>query len=82
MDIKRVFELKQQLNAFLNEHPELKPLQAKIDQVLAGAGSQANRNVLLHNMMKKSTNDLGTALTTLASDVSRLHQLIKTIDKK
>lgn len=46
-----IFEAKKQLNDFLREHPELQPMQNEINRLLKGAGSQNNRNVLLHRLL-------------------------------
>lgn len=53
-----VFEAKKQLNDFLREHPHLKPMQTEIDKLLKGAGSQHNRNVLLHRLMLENIGKL------------------------
>ena len=63
-DVK-MFLLKQELNKFLDEHPELKPMQAEIDNLLAGAGSQHNRNVFLSYMMRDKLLELKGKLVEL-----------------
>lgn len=57
-----IFELKTQLSEFLKKHPELRPMQAKIDEMLANAGNQHNRNVLLQQMMFDKVKELEKAL--------------------
>lgn len=57
-----IFERKLELKKFLEEHPELKPLQEKIDLELAKAGSQENRMKVAYNMMMESLRDLQKAL--------------------
>lgn len=65
MNTKDVFEAKQKLNKFLQENPELKPMQAEIDKMLSGAGTQHNRMVLLHHMMMDKVKELSKAIKTL-----------------
>jgi len=76
---KSIFELKQELNAFLKEHPELKPLQEEIDKRLEGAGNQNNRLVIIHQMMmskvaelSKTSKELQTKLENILKDINSL----------
>lgn len=54
-----IFEAKRELNDFLREHPELKADQAAIEELLKGAGSQHNRNVVLQQLMAQNISKLG-----------------------
>ena len=59
MNTKRYFELKQELNKFLEENPHLKELQKEIEEKLDKAGSDHNRMVVIQEMMMESLRDLG-----------------------
>lgn len=73
MDTRQIFEIKQQLNQFLEQHPHLKPLQAEIDMALKCAGNQNNRNVLLQVMMQEKVQELKTQVTQLQTMLNKLH---------
>ncbi len=47
---------------FLEEHPELKPLQEEIEKRLRSAGSIENRIAILRNMMDEKLFELRQAL--------------------
>ncbi len=48
-------------DCFLEEHPELKPLQEEIEKCLRGAGSIENRIAILRNMMDEKLFELRQA---------------------
>jgi DnaJ-class molecular chaperone len=60
-----IFEKKKQLNDFLKEFPEMRPLQAKLEEQMRKAGSIHNRQVVLHLAMKEQVAKLGEALSDL-----------------
>ena len=49
----------------LKEKPELMELQFKINDILAGAGTQQNKNILLKNLMIDSMMELKDKLDDL-----------------
>lgn len=62
---KELFEAKMELNRFLEEHPHLKPFQAKLDSQLNNAGSNHNRMVILKSMLFSKLYELERALNNL-----------------
>lgn len=70
--MSNIFELKNQLNLFLEEHPELKEMQLAIDLILNGANNQHNRCVLLQEMMKDRVNLLSEKMIELKNDLDNL----------
>lgn len=65
MDTVKLFKLKQELNAFLEAHPELKPLQLEIETELDKAGCQENRLKVISNLMMSKFFELNDALKSL-----------------
>ena len=66
IDTKKIFLLKQEINKLLQEKPELKELQEKIDLELKKAGdNQINRCVIISQMMMESLKELDTSLQDL-----------------
>ncbi len=55
-------------DSFLNKHPELRPLQHEIDEMLRKAGSRHNRLVLIHNLMMDSFLDLKDRLRSVVGN--------------
>jgi len=53
---------------FLSKHPELKPLQREVDDMLRKAGSTHNRLVTIHNLMMDSLLDLNDRLQSVAGN--------------
>jgi hypothetical protein len=53
---------------FLADHPELKPLQREVDDMLRKAGSTHNRLVMIRNMMMDSFLDLNDRLQSMAGN--------------
>jgi hypothetical protein len=52
VDFKKIHEAVKKRDEFLNEHPELKPLQEEISQILNSAGTDAiKRNIILQKML-------------------------------
>ncbi len=60
-------EALQERDRFLLEHPELKPLQDKIDKRLHNAVSSHNRMVLIHDLMMETFLKLHENLQALAA---------------
>jgi aspartate ammonia-lyase len=56
----------------LKEKPELAELQFKINDILAGAGTQQNKNILLRNLMLDSMNELREKLDDLQVSLKSL----------
>jgi hypothetical protein len=67
MDTQALFKAKQDLNQFLREHPDLQPLQDKIDRVLNLAGNQQNRLAALSHLLNNSLKELNEVLKELTS---------------
>jgi hypothetical protein len=55
-------------DSFLTMHPELKPLQREIDEMLRKAGSRHNRLVMIRNMMMDSFLDLNDRLQSVVGN--------------
>ena len=53
---------------FLAKHPELKPLQSQIDEMLRKAGSRHNRLVMIRNLMLDSFLDLNDRLQSMVGN--------------
>jgi hypothetical protein len=53
---------------FLANHPELKPLQRDVDDMLRKAGSTHNRLVMIRNLMMDSFLDLNDRLQSMAGN--------------
>jgi hypothetical protein len=53
---------------FLGKHPELKPLQREVDDMLRKAGSTHNRLVMIRNLMMDSFLDLNDRLQSVAGN--------------
>jgi hypothetical protein len=53
---------------FLVKHPELKPLQRDIDEMLRKAGSRHNRLVMIRNLMMDSFLDLNERLQSVVGN--------------
>ena len=66
IDTKNIFLLKQEINKLLQEKPELRELQEKIDLELKKAGNnQINRCVIISQMMMESLKELNENLQEL-----------------
>ena len=63
MDTAALFQAKQNLNDFLKEHPELRDVQAMIEESLrkAGKGTE-NRLAVIRSLMMASLIELNEAL--------------------
>jgi hypothetical protein len=55
-------------DCFLSKHPELKPLQREVDDMLRKAGTTHNRLVMIHNLMMDSLLDLNDRLQSVAGN--------------
>jgi hypothetical protein len=55
-------------DSFLRKHPELKPLQREIDEMLRKAGSRHNRLVMIRNLMMDSFQDLNDRLQSMVGN--------------
>jgi hypothetical protein len=53
---------------FLGKHPELRPLQHQIDEMLRKAGSRHNRLVMIRNLMMDSFLDLNDRLQSMVGN--------------
>jgi len=69
MNTQALFKAKQDLNQFLREHPELQPLQDRVDRVLNQAGNQQNRIAILSHLLSNSLKDLTEALASASSSI-------------
>jgi outer membrane murein-binding lipoprotein Lpp len=71
-DFLKICELKQEIQVLLKARPELRQLQDEIDKLLAGAGSQHNRCVLLNRLMHDKIMELSEAFKPLCGMVGEL----------
>jgi DNA repair exonuclease SbcCD ATPase subunit len=78
IDKQQYFKAKQQLQQFLDKHPEMKQLQQKIDKALENAGSIENRLTIISTMMFQSLeqlnqqlNEVKQKLVDFQSDIER-----------
>jgi hypothetical protein len=55
-------------DGFLAKHPELKPFQREIDEMLRKAGSRHNRLVMIRNLMMDSFQDLNDRLQSMVGN--------------
>jgi uncharacterized coiled-coil DUF342 family protein len=60
-ETEKLFQAKQDLAKFLEEHPELRDFQAKIDASLKKCGNSHNRIAVLSQMMREKLIELGDA---------------------
>jgi hypothetical protein len=72
INTKELFEGKKRLNAFIEEHPELKELQAEIDTMFSSAGTSQNRMALLERKIKDMINQLTAAVTELEKKLKNI----------
>lgn len=77
MDSERIFKLKRDLNEFLEQHPELRPMQEEIDRALAKAGNSNNRMSVLHGMMMDKVRELRDALNGVKESAEQAIGIIK-----
>ena len=77
MDSERMFKLKRELNEFLEQHPELRTMQAEIDKALAKAGNANNRMSVLHGMMMDKVRELKDALNGVKESAEKAIEMIK-----
>ena len=61
---EKIAKLQEEIRKLLEEHPELKELQDKIDEALEKAGDNThNRNVVIQEMMLETWYDVVPAVT-------------------
>lgn len=65
IDTEKIFQLKQEINKLLEQKPELKELQKKIDYELEKAGNQQNRCAVISEMMIDSFKELNKNLNQI-----------------
>ncbi|HUM42169.1 MAG TPA: hypothetical protein PKI14_04395 [Fervidobacterium sp.] len=58
MNTRQIFELRQEINKFLEEHPEYRQFQKDIEARLKSAGNSHNRMALLNMMMQENVGRL------------------------
>lgn len=56
--MKKIFELKMEINRLLEERPEYKPYQKSIEERLNKAHTQHNRLVVMHEMLMEKVREL------------------------
>jgi len=66
MDSAKLFQLRRELNEFLSEHPNLRPLQKRIDDTLKKAGSNVDNRLLYFKILMQDV---------MSEYVERLNQL-------
>jgi len=67
---------------FLRKHPELIPLQRKIDERLGGARTEHNRLVLIHDLMMDSVKALAESLKLMIRSLRELDRRIRVLGVK
>jgi hypothetical protein len=67
---------------FLKDHPQLLPLQRKIDSRLGHAKSEHNRLVLVHGMMMDSVKALTDSLKLMILSLPEFDQRVKALGVK
>ncbi len=68
IDSSRSAKALRERDRFLADHPELKPLQREIDEMLRKAGSRHNRLVMIRNLMMDSFFDLNDKLQSMVGN--------------
>jgi hypothetical protein len=68
IDSSRSARALKERDLFLSKHPELKPLQREVDDMLRKAGSRHNRLVMIRNLMMDSFLDLNDRLQSMAGN--------------
>jgi hypothetical protein len=68
IESSRLAKALRQRDNFLVKHPELKPLQRQIDEMLRKAGSTHNRLVMIRNLMMDSFLDLNNRLQSVVGN--------------
>lgn len=82
IDAKKIFEAKQALNNFLEEHPELKPYQDRIDEAMKKAGDNPhNRMAVLESMFLEQRDRLAVALKECLQELQVLKEKLNKIDE-
>ena len=66
MDSQHIFELKQEINKFLDEHPEYREFQKEIEIKLKNAGNSHNRMAILNMMMAENIKSLSKLWSELS----------------
>ena len=77
IDAKLIFEQRTHIVNLLRQHPELRPLQDKIDALMSGAACQHNRNALLQGLLKDQVEQLKVALVQMATSLNSLQEKCK-----
>lgn len=77
LNTSKLNEMVLRRDELLKENPSLKELQFKINDLLAGAGTQQNKNILLKKLMIESMNELQHNLDELANDLAKLGEACK-----
>jgi hypothetical protein len=67
---------------FLNAHPQLEPLQRKIDHRLGNAKTEHNRLVLIHEMMMDSVKTLTDSLKLMMLSLPEFDQRVQALGAK
>jgi len=79
IDTAALFKAKQALNAFLEDHPELKDFQKEIDGNLNMSGNSQNRIAILTAMMRKNVSDLANKFNEIKVLAASASDVIKTL---
>jgi len=73
MDSMAMFKAKQELNQFLQDHPELRDLQTCIDETLRKAGPDVHNRLAAFNVIVRETaRELAHRLTELSSTLKEV----------
>jgi hypothetical protein len=79
---EKLQELLAAREALLIEKPELRELQFTINDILAGAGTQQNRMILLKKLMLESLAELHTHTEQLSTTLHTLQNNFKDLQNK
>jgi hypothetical protein len=64
---------------FLRAHPQLLPLQRKIDARLGNAQTEHNRLVLIHGMMMDSAKSLSDSLKVMVRSLAKFNRRMRAL---
>ncbi|HMK36098.1 MAG TPA: hypothetical protein VK463_13580 [Desulfomonilaceae bacterium] len=73
------YEALERREVFLSKHPELRPLQRKIDESLKKADTQQNRLVIMRELMMDSLNEMTESLNSMISSLKEFDRKVKTM---
>jgi hypothetical protein len=74
-EIQKLFEAKMALSKFLNEHPNLREFQKKIDDTMSKAGNNVqNREIIFGTLVAENRKLLASKLQELLNECNNLRK--------